>query len=282
MFWETALLGLPLIADHFSDERNRRDADTYNRMSREDQTRQENLQREFAQNGVQWRVEDAARAGIHPLYALGSNGATYSPTSLTFAQPQVRSNYGDYIARMGQNVSRAIHATSSQAQRESQMFALQMEGAQLENEFKRIQLNNLKQVGPAFPSSSGLNYLDGQGNSNPTMVQEIPLRTTISEPGNRAQDIGSIPDYALTRTPTGMAVVPSKDVKERIEDQLIPEIMWAIRNNLMPMFTGHTPPNPRHHRLPYGFNEWRWKASRQEFRPYYNRNRYIKTNYTKG
>lgn len=42
--------------------------------------RQENLQREFAQNSIQWRVNDAKKAGIHPLAALGSQGISYNPS----------------------------------------------------------------------------------------------------------------------------------------------------------------------------------------------------------
>ena len=30
------------------------------------------MQKEFAQKGIRWKVEDAKQAGIHPLYALGS------------------------------------------------------------------------------------------------------------------------------------------------------------------------------------------------------------------
>lgn len=35
------------------------------------------LQKEFAQHGISWKVADAKRAGIHPLYALGSNGISF-------------------------------------------------------------------------------------------------------------------------------------------------------------------------------------------------------------
>lgn len=37
-------------------------------------------QKEFAQNGIRWKVEDAKRAGIHPLYALGASTQGYSPS----------------------------------------------------------------------------------------------------------------------------------------------------------------------------------------------------------
>lgn len=39
------------------------------------------MQREFAQNSIKWRVDDAKRAGIHPLAALGSQATYYTPTS---------------------------------------------------------------------------------------------------------------------------------------------------------------------------------------------------------
>lgn len=46
--------------------------------SRRAAERNANLQREFAQHGVRWRVQDAQAAGIHPLAALGM-----SPTEAT-------------------------------------------------------------------------------------------------------------------------------------------------------------------------------------------------------
>lgn len=58
-------------------------------------------QREFAQMGIRWRVEDAKAAGLHPLYALGGSGATYSPS----AQPLMT----------GQDVSQAMHRLSPDA-----------------------------------------------------------------------------------------------------------------------------------------------------------------------
>lgn len=39
-----------------------------------------NLQREFAQNSISWRVQDAKNAGIHPLFALGSSTVSAQPS----------------------------------------------------------------------------------------------------------------------------------------------------------------------------------------------------------
>lgn len=38
-----------------------------------------NAQRQFAQHGLRWRVEDAQRAGVHPLYAMGAQLPSFQP-----------------------------------------------------------------------------------------------------------------------------------------------------------------------------------------------------------
>ena len=58
---------------------NSREQD-YNRMQQlylNDQNTK--LQKEFAQNSIQWRVADAKKAGIHPLYAIGASSSSYTP-----------------------------------------------------------------------------------------------------------------------------------------------------------------------------------------------------------
>lgn len=55
-------------------------------------------QKEFAQKGVQWKVEDAKKAGLHPLYALGANTTSFSPVPVT------GSATGDAIARGASNI----------------------------------------------------------------------------------------------------------------------------------------------------------------------------------
>lgn len=52
---------------------------------RGDEQRAQNiaLQREFAQNSIRWRVKDAKKAGLHPLFGLSGGGASFSPNPVT-------------------------------------------------------------------------------------------------------------------------------------------------------------------------------------------------------
>lgn len=108
-------------------------------------------QREFAQSGIQWKVADAEKAGIHPLYALGANTVSYAPQSVG------DSNLGTGIAAAGQDISRAMQATQTKEGRETaytktvQDMSIQKMG--LENEMLAAQIAKLKgpQLPPPFP-----------------------------------------------------------------------------------------------------------------------------------
>ena len=44
-------------------------------------------QKELARNQLQWRVEDAKKAGLHPMAALGLQGTSFSPVSSNMQLP---------------------------------------------------------------------------------------------------------------------------------------------------------------------------------------------------
>lgn len=60
------------------------------------------MQTEFAKNAVQWKVEDAKKAGVHPLFALGANTTSFSPVPVT------GSATGDAIARGGAAIAKSM------------------------------------------------------------------------------------------------------------------------------------------------------------------------------
>ena len=59
-------------------------------------------QKEFAQNTIQWKVADAKKAGLHPLYAMGSGSANYQPTFMSGQDPM-----GTAIAEGAQQMGQA-------------------------------------------------------------------------------------------------------------------------------------------------------------------------------
>ena len=103
--------GIARIAGGFIDRESARDT---NNMTKDMAQQNIALQREFAQHGIQWKVEDAKRAGIHPIYALGSAGASFSPVSANFTSPP---SVAADMAAVGQDVGRAVNATRTKEQR---------------------------------------------------------------------------------------------------------------------------------------------------------------------
>lgn len=89
------------------------------RKSAEKQARKNRqLQMDFAKHGIRWRVQDAIRAGVHPLYALGANLPSYSPVEIG------GQGRGDEFREMGQALERAFSATASQEERLQQQLEL--------------------------------------------------------------------------------------------------------------------------------------------------------------
>lgn len=111
------------------------------------------MQREFAQHGIRWRVEDAKEAGVHPLYALGSGVTPYTPQAL------VGSGLGEGLASMGQNVGRAIAAQQTGAEREEQALKLKLLAAQIDESDARAQMYRSQALRP----QAGANALPTPG-----------------------------------------------------------------------------------------------------------------------
>lgn len=203
------------------------------------------LQREFAQTGIQWKVEDAKKAGIHPMYALGA--PTMSPAIQTMQDP-----LGSAISSMGQDISRAKFATAEPTSRNVAVIeGLAVERAGLQNEVLRAQLARLRgQVGPGIPTmadpyNTGVQTSDANDASR---VSNDPNKITPGAAANPGFGPGANPDTDWIRTSDGgYTIAPSKGVKDRVEDMGIEPWLWSYRNRIVPYITGHKEPpfNPR-------------------------------------
>ena len=90
------------------------------------------LQHAFATQGVRWRVADAQAAGVHPLFALGAQLPSGSPSGTgVVAMGESRSErLGRSLAEAGQHVGRAVAAQETADQRALRLAQLDVLSAQ--------------------------------------------------------------------------------------------------------------------------------------------------------
>lgn len=246
-------------------------------------------QKEFAQNGIRWKVEDAKRAGIHPLYALGASTQGYSPTA------GYTGDFGisDAAAHFGQGYERAQQAKMTKEERDKQdvrdaiqdMAALEdlnqkrrMNDAQIRlanSEIFRnfaLSTNALRKTGlpPAMPGGLG-GVIAGQGNSYATGQTTPEISSVVtSEKGTPSVQAGSPPDVRFYRTISGgRAPLPTEEAADAMDAAFGSGLQWSIRNNLVPWLANFFPINDPH-RLPGEYydllgGEYRKKDSKRSF-----------------
>lgn len=204
---------------------------------------QQKMQEEFAKKGIRWRVADAKAAGIHPIYALGATGASYTPTSANFAADTSLPNA---LASAGQDIGRAINATSSNTERASAFTraaqALELERGQLGNDNLRLEIASkmarLRQDNAPPMPIGDRHMIPGQAQApSGALVKDEALERTNPDPKNLHSEPGAVVDRGYMRTSGGLFPAPSKDAKERIEDNWYQETAHFIRNNLLPMIS---------------------------------------------
>lgn len=227
------------------------------------------LQREFAQNGIQWKVADAKAAGIHPVVALGAQTHSFSPSVVG------DTSFGTGVAQAGQDIGRAIQATRTPEQRVDaysktvQDLSLQRMG--LENSILAAQLAKVSQpaTGPAMPSATQQYVVDGQGQtaipspgrSPAALVSDQPMERSGFDTTRPFSEPAPINDLGHSRTTTGYAPIPSADMKQRIDDDQIGTLIWNLRNRVLPSFQQNMVP-PRN---PPGGHYWWYNPLKQEY-----------------
>ena len=211
-------------------------------------------QKEFAQNGIRWKVADAKAAGLHPLAALGASTASYSPSAVIGDSPDY-----SFLKDMGQGIDRAMDAKATRQERaereqkENALFNEELKGKQLQNQETQTRIEQMKwdmamdaarnaersvrtqQQVPPMPSlAPDGSLMPGQENAtSPGGIESKPAEIVVNEPGRRGQERGSITELGFSRTNDGGYVpVMSNDAKQRYEEDIFGEIGWNLRNRL--------------------------------------------------
>jgi hypothetical protein len=195
-------------------------------------------QKDFARNAIQWKVNDAKAAGIHPLYALGTSTTQYAP------QQVGGTDYG--IAAAGQELGRSINAVTGVGGRD-QAFKratqqLSLQRMELENQLLSSRIATANQtMHPPAPQGETF-VIPGQPGSG--LVDERPMRKEKALKGGY-QEPAPITDYGFTKTHDGYGIVQSHDAKDRLEEDFVGSFGWNMRNRVIPYLKGKLrPPYP--------------------------------------
>lgn len=232
-------------------------------------------QREFAQHGIQWRVEDAKRSGIHPLYALGAQTTSFAPVSVGSSSYDM----GPALAKAGQDIGRAIDQTRTGPDRagalQVAMATAQLDGLKIDNDIKRAELASKMATnvtrGPGFPMPYMPPEFDGQGDAVNLSGNKIKLETRrdVSQPGNPSYVAGSGPSVGVVKNSTGgYSIVMPPELAESYESDMMGSWDWQIRNRMLPFFNDNVskpsiPHNP--HTEMVIFNPWQnqWEVRKK-------------------
>lgn len=193
------------------------------------------FQKEFAQHGIRWRVEDAEAAGLHPLYALGAQTPSYSPS-------YVQGNSSAALSDMGQNISRAVGATQTVQERKISDANLRLIESQIgETDARRDYYaseaaRNAQGVGAVgFVRNDGSDVDSEQFQNvvrNTGNVQVRPSQVTSSPMHDRSVSAGVNPGWSRFNLGEGVEVVlPSVEgggMSEAVEALSESAVMMAL------------------------------------------------------
>lgn len=210
------------------------------------QDREYERQKEFAQNGIRWRVDDAKAAGIHPIFAIGANVPTYSP------QAAVGTDFG--LSKVGQSIGRAIEAKQTADERREANFVSNEIGraqadyyrAAAENQRMQADYTGQRAVRDAL-DSMGRDFIGGMGASSDRRIRTQPgqppslprSQSNRSQGGVQSDDF--VEEVTFVRNPKGQlwSLRNTQDFHDMNEDVPIAEIVpwlngitWDLRAKL--------------------------------------------------
>lgn len=210
-------------------------------MGSKNADKQAALQKEFAQNQLQWKAADAEKAGISKIFAMGAPTMSYSPVST-----------GDYgISSAGKILGEGIEGQQSGRGTTTggkitgiagEVARAQLEGLRIDNDIKRATLAS-KVALATQPGAGGV--LDHDVTIGPEGA-ELKRQLVPGSPGAPQKGYGTIPEVDMYRTPTGWAPAPPQNLSEVHENNALMRWQWMARNQLLPFFDdiNKTPPGP--------------------------------------
>lgn len=187
------------------------------------------LQQRAHRENIQPLSDAYKAAGFHPLLSVGQS-PTLASAAVNAGEPNTAARLGEF----GQNIGRAAAAyqTADERAYTSTVQNMTLERMGLENELLRSQITRInKPTNPSIPGSRS--NMDGQG-----IVEMVPHEQVFSAPHDNTKEAGTITTHTFAADGT---IVPSKQMKERIEDDIISQVLWHLQNRI------NRPDDPKGH-----------------------------------
>lgn len=147
-----------------------------------------NLQKDFAQNSIQWKVQDAQKAGIHPLAALGAGGYQASPS---YAGSDIGGNISNALRGLGSAIG-----AKEQEKFLKEKNDLELESLYLDNLAKKKQIQSMGQ------NVTLNNIFEGSGaGGNPLALSNSVIDGSGSGKSEKLFDVGK--GMQITTYPSG-------------------------------------------------------------------------------
>lgn len=167
-------------------------------------------QKEFAQNSIQWKAQDAIKAGFHPLAALGTQSASYSPSGMAGG------GVGDALANTGQALSRGVRqALDTQARKNSkldleikqeQLKQSRLQTASMQKSLARMGQNPKPEVAAVIPKASP---------SRPAPLTKVKPASTNNRTVKNEKH-----GFELMNWGNGYKIVPSQEMSDGSDAQV--------------------------------------------------------------
>lgn len=207
--------------------------------------RQLALRREELQNAVTWRVADARRAGIHPLYALGMQAPQSFPIALD-------DKVGPAIAEMGQGLGSALHRSMDAVSRDKHQMEMALGSAQLDvmdaqaQMYRSEAMRNMQAPAAPMPGlgiqrespgavSGKFEGFEGQDAVVPGVIDVKPAEVVSPKAGDKSMVAGINPygeeQWYHNRLPMMVPRTQGESIEEIWSEMSAPAFMgWILRN----------------------------------------------------
>lgn len=127
--------GSQLVGDYLAYRSAKKEGERNRQAQREANIQNYNMQKEFAQMGIQWKVEDGRKAGLSALASIGAQGYNAQPS---YVAGTYGNEKGNMYRSMGQNINRVMTQLSMMDSKSD------IELKQAQTDYWRAKANNEK------------------------------------------------------------------------------------------------------------------------------------------